>query len=186
MKNQCIGCKREISRQQKNCYVCGSSQNYIRYHIKSLILIAVLLIGQTAYGYWYLGEVSEQNKLKIATIIETQTNQIDSKIEQMKILLQQANDEVDRYKSNSTQAEESVAQEKLKFNSIEKRAVDAESRARWLSTENRRFQAKIKSLSDELSSIRATISANNSLEQITPNLTEQEQEQEQINLDGQH
>jgi len=186
MANQCIGCKREISRKQKNCYICGSSQNYIRHHIKSILLVATLLIGQITYGYWYLGQIVEQTEIKMAELSKVEANKTDSQLEKLRILLQQANDEVERFKSNSTQAKESIAQEKLKFDEVEKKASDAESRARWLNKENRKFQAKIKELSDELSLLKNSIAENVVPTQISQVPKEQAETIEPVNSDDQN
>jgi len=140
-----------------------------------------LLVSQIAYGYWYLDQIAVQTEIKIAELSRVQTSEKNSQLEQIRILLRQANDEVERYKSNSAQAEESIAQEKLKLDEITKKASDAESRARWLSKENRKFQGKIKALSDELSSIKKTIAANPPPKIKLPELIEHEAPTEQIN-----
>ncbi|TQV87624.1 hypothetical protein [Aliikangiella coralliicola] len=160
MKNRCIGCKREIAKGQRECHICGSSQSFVRYHMKSGIIF-LLLLGSLAWAaQWYINTSTKQAELKTNSLVEKKTAQANARIQQLEAMLEAVNEKLAQADEKIKQAEASVsenssqtnkltAQLKSKLDDAEKRAKKQEDRAGWLSRENRQLKAQIKKLSDE-------------------------------------
>lgn len=154
MAKHCIACKREIPQGQQECYICGSSQNFVRYYLKGVIVF-LLLLGVSAWlGYGYIDKTAKQAEAERASQTESEMQVAAKKIEELESLLEQANQHIQQAEANTAQSSEAADEEKLKFDDAEKRTKKAEERASWLSKENRRFKAKVKELTDQLSSAK--------------------------------
>ena len=158
----CITCKREIDSGQKVCPACGASQNRFLYLYKYLVVVAIVFISVGLLA-------KHQLDIKIEHINQAHINSLEEKNSEHKAELTLLNARIEEYKQkltdlNTKNIEEGVQaeQEKLKLDTLEKRATDAEGRASWLSKENRRFQNKIKELETELKRLNTELSSTKS------------------------
>jgi len=154
MAKHCIACKREIPQGQQECYICGSTQNLVRYYLKSVIVFFLLLGVSAWFGYGYIDKTAKQAVAEKAIQTESKMQVAAKRIEELESLLEQANQHIQKVEVNTALSSEAADEEKLKFDDAEKRTKKAEERASWLSKENRRFKAKVKELTDQLSSAR--------------------------------
>ncbi len=157
MAKHCIGCKREIGQGQQECYICGSSQNYIRYYLKSVIVFILLLVAMTWLGYGYIDKRINQAKRDNTIQAGLEMQAATKKIRELEQQLEQVNVQVQQAEVNTAQSSEAANEEKLKLVETEKRAKKAGERAGWLSKENRRFKAKIKELTEKLSAAKTVV-----------------------------
>jgi DNA repair exonuclease SbcCD ATPase subunit len=141
-------------RGQQECYICGSSQSYIRYYMKSGIFFLLLLGTFAVLGYWYIDKKVKQTELDKTLIVDTKMQAVSKRIQELEEQLEQAKQTIQQVEANTAQSSETASTEKLKFAEAEKRASKAEERAGWLSKENRRFKAKVKELTDKISAAK--------------------------------
>lgn len=154
MAKHCIACKREIAKGQQECYICGSSQSYLRFYLKGVVFLFLLLGALGWVGYGYINQMAQQAEAEKAIQIESNMQVAAKKIEELESLLVRANQHIQKVEVNTVQSSEAADEEKLKLEDAEKRAKKAEERAGWLSRENRRFKAKVEELTEQLSSAK--------------------------------
>ena len=161
MAKHCIACKREIPPGQQECYICGSSQSFVRHYLKGVVVFFLLLGALAWFGYGYIDQVAKQAEAEKAIQVESKMQVSAKRIEELESLLVQANQYIQKAESNTAESSEAAGEEKLKLDETEKRAKKAEERAGWLSKENRRFKAKVKELTEQLSVAKnaATVSS---------------------------
>jgi len=170
MTKQCRSCKREIAKGQSVCYICGSKQSFISHHIVSILFTFGLIGTVSAASYWYIEQSSQQSILDSAKIIESIKSESSQKLQDLQLALDQANQALELAKTNAAQASNAATDTNLKTQEIEERAKKAESRATWLSKENRRFKNKVKELNDKISDMQksnTTINANQAANSIS-------------------
>lgn len=177
MTKHCITCKREIASGQQECYICGSSQSYVRYYLKGVIVFLVSLIIAVWFGYQYFENAAKQLQANHAVLTQNKTKDASDRVKQLELLLEQANQKLQQAQVNSTQNSENAVEDKLKFDETEKRAKKAEERASWLSKENRRFKAKVKELTELLAEAKNVAKESSPLPStVNPQLTTLKQE----------
>lgn len=165
MKKQCIGCKREISKGQPNCPICGAPQSFIRHH-RPLILMFIL-ISATALGLsqWYINKSIQSAEREKQQLVETETLKLAQETERLKNELQNTKQELastsqqlsqfeTQQSAKTTEASELAKQLKTQLAQSQANAKKQSDRAGWLNRENRRLKAEIESLkSSQLESI---------------------------------
>ncbi len=153
MSTRCIGCKREISKKQKDCYICGSSQNYLSYYSNNIIMLAIVVI---VVG-WISNRIIETKieSYQNSQLLENQEsvkkfNKIRSKLNQQISILENTKNlsqiEIDELKNSIAQGS-SNSSETLKTLEKEK------ARSKWLSNENHKFSFKIKELTNHIATL---------------------------------
>ena len=165
MKKQCIGCKREISKGQSDCPICGSPQSFIRYH-RPLIL-TFILISATALGLsqWYISKSIQSAELEKQQLVATETLKLTKETERLKNELQNAKRDLasasqqlsqfeTQQSAKTTEASQLAGQLKTQLAQSQANEKKQSDRAGWLNRENRRLKAEIESLkSSQLESI---------------------------------
>ncbi len=162
MANRCLGCKREIERDLQTCYICGASQSYVRYYIKSVFVVLVLISIFSGFGYWYIDKTIKVAQTNTARLTETKTQTALQKVQQSQVQfqlqLEQANKKALQAEAKATQAGELAAQLTVKLDEAEKKITEAEKkvtetekRAGWLLKLNRQLKAQVKTLTDKAS-----------------------------------
>ncbi len=165
MANNCINCKREIAKGQSKCYICGSSQNYLSYYLNRILISIVLLSLLAALSFWYVDKTAKAKQLHQAQLASVKKQEIDSRVQELQIQLDQANDKIRQAEANAELNTSTDAQVKVKLDELEARATKAEERAGWLGRENRRFKAKVKELNDKITTSKQQALANDQLQQ---------------------
>ena len=154
MKNRCIGCKREIAKGQQQCYVCGLSQSYLRLYLIRGLIFFIILGMSAGIARWYANLSVEGIKAENVALLAASDEQSMQQIRRLEAKLKTANETLTSIQKSSTQSSEINNQFKLGLDEANVRAVKAEERASWLSKENRRFKAKIKELSEQVSRLK--------------------------------
>ncbi len=155
MTKTCIGCKREIAKEQSRCYICNASQSYIRYYARSVFFIILTVLSSAALVHWYSQQSSR-------ALIEGQAQQLsnekqanEQQLLTLKAKLDQANQTiVDLEQNTNTEKSETnqqLAKSQLALKEAQSAAEKTTARASWLSKENGRFKAKIAELESKLS-----------------------------------
>lgn len=101
MTKTCIGCKREIAKEQSRCYICNASQSYIRYYASSFIIMSLMLLASAFIAHWYS---QEQSKAQIQLQSQQLASQKQSNVEQLlalKTKLEQANQTIVEFEQSS-------------------------------------------------------------------------------------
>lgn len=157
MVKRCIACKREISLGQSNCYICGASQSYFRYYLKSGSLFVLMIGAITGTSYWYIEQSILKMELAQNLRLSAKTTQSEVKIDELEKQLVQAHQEngevvtkLAKVEEKTLQSNQTASQADIKLQDSVKRAIKAEQRASWLSKENRRIKAENKTLTDKL------------------------------------
>lgn len=152
MAKQCLRCKREIAKKQKECFVCGSTQNIISYYFGGGMLVVLLIVIASAVSYWFISQANvelhenlEQLDKANAQLMaaEETANQAIEQVKQARqdaeLAQQQANQETQV--NNQTNAEIAEAKEK---------ALEAQKNVNWLSKQNKDFKAEVQRLTEQL------------------------------------
>jgi len=167
MARHCISCKREISKAQKECYICGASQSYLSFHKKTLVVFLILVSASAVLGYQYSEHRALEKAQNEADLLDAQSKSFAKKLASLELQLAKAlqkaadtQETLNTTSTNATNANDAITQANLKVKEAEQKTTKAEGRANWLNKENRRFKAEIKSLTDKLSEAnqRATVS----------------------------
>ncbi len=157
MRKNCIRCKREILSSQDNCLVCGAPQSYFLYYIKTALVFLMLICAVLIALYWYEDQPKKLAELTRLKAIANDASNSQTKISQLKILLEQTNnklkltqEKLDLSEKNISAENESASKRNIKFKKNKGRALKAEKRASWLSKENNRLKTENKSLNEKL------------------------------------
>lgn len=157
MVNQCRGCKRELARDQKTCYQCGSSQNYFRYHLKTVFFILTLSVIFSAISYWYVDKTVKAIELEKAQISDSKNEVANLQLNQVETELAQAKNLALEHEAKLIKAVEETNQLKLQLKKIKQELVDAENKtietekkAGWLLKLNRQLKEEVSTLTAKL------------------------------------
>ena len=153
MTSRCISCKREIAKSQKDCYICGSQQNYFIYYLKPLFSIFILLL---VVAWFANGELDKR-------ILDFQANQENEKLQnaiQVGKDEERLNDNVNLLKVENEALKDKINLQNLEIakgssnSSDNQKLLDKEKgRTNWLRKENSRFAVKIKSLTEHIANL---------------------------------
>ena len=186
MAKHCIACKREIAPGQLECYICGSTQSFVRFYLRNVVIFLVLIATLAWFGYGYFDQMTKQAEAEKAIQTESKMQTAAKRIEELENLLVQANQHIQKAEANTAQSGETADEEKLKLDEAQKRAEKSEERAGWLSRENRRFKAKVKELTDQLAAAKqAAIVSNQSIDAANTQLTSLKQELDRFEIQKQ-
>jgi septal ring factor EnvC (AmiA/AmiB activator) len=161
MRKSCISCNREISKGQKECYVCGAPQSFLRFHSKTSIVFILFLSASAVLGYQYSEHKAQKETLDTASLLNSQITQSQEKISSLEQQLTKAlekvkntEEQLGQTKSNALNVSDEIAQAKIKTEEAEQKTIKAEGRANWLSKENARQKAKIKALTETIAGLQ--------------------------------
>lgn len=153
MANRCRGCKREISKGQKNCYLCGATQSYFRFYLKSATVILLVLGGIAASSFWYMENKALEVKLDSVLLAqagnkanESTIAQLTEKVAVTEKALKTTEEKLSVVQLEVQQSRDKIADIQLKLDQAEKEIVETDKRAGWLLKLNRQLKAQVKEL----------------------------------------
>ncbi|PHS16314.1 MAG: hypothetical protein COA86_11775 [Kangiella sp.] len=150
MSTRCIGCKREIAKKQKDCYICGSSQNYLSHYSNNIIAIVILIVSAGIISNKIVDAKLENyrntqllNNQESVIKFDTIKSELNKQISNLKNSRYIAQSEIEELKA-SIAVGSSSSSDTLKALEKEK------ARSKWLSRENWGFSSKIKELTNHI------------------------------------
>lgn len=158
MSTRCIGCKREIEKKQKSCYICGSSQNYLSYYSNHIIALLTVIIG----AGWISSKIIEtkvedfqnaqllNNQESITKFDKIQLD-LNKQILSLENSRNSAQSEIEELKASILAGSSSSSETLI---TLEKE----QARSKWLGKENRKFSSKIKDLTNHIAKLEQQIS----------------------------
>ncbi len=153
MANICINCKREIASGQKSCYLCGSTQSYFRYYLKSGLLLLVFIGAFGSASHWYIDKTLTAAEITKAQLAESKKELVNGQIEQIEIELNQLKNQLLESEAKIVKANEETNQLKAqlketikKLAEAEDKSIETDKKAGWLLKLNRQLKEELTAL----------------------------------------
>jgi len=150
MSTRCIGCKREIAKKQKDCYICGASQNYLSHYSNNIIALVIVIVSAGLISNKIVDIKIES--YKNAQLLNNQESAI--KFDAIKsglnkqISTLESSKELAKYEIEELKA--SITEGSSSSNDTLKALEKEKARSKWLSRENWGFSSKIKELTNHI------------------------------------
>ena len=153
MSTRCIGCKREIAKKQKDCYICGSSQNYLSHYSNNIIALVIVIVSAGLISNKIVDTKIEnyrnaQLSNKQESVIDFNT--IKSELNEQISILENSRDIA---QSEIEELKASIAVGSSSSNDTLKALEKEKARSKWLSRENWGFSSKIKELTNHIAKL---------------------------------
>ena len=183
MSARCIGCKREIAKKQKNCYICGSSQNYLSHYSNNVIALVIVIICAGLISNKIVESKTTEfrntqllNKQESVAEFDAIKSELNKQISSLENFRDIAQSEIEALKA-------SIAVGSSSSNDTLKALEKEKARSKWLSRENWGFSSKIKELTNHIARLEKQ---NTSLQkEQKPNLPTQPTDVPEVVLDKQ-
>ncbi|MBV1911724.1 MAG: hypothetical protein KUG78_20700 [Kangiellaceae bacterium] len=159
MAKNCLNCKREIAQGQKECYVCGSSQNIISHYFGSSILILLLVLVSAAISFWFITKANSQVESNLVKLNLAQSQIADAEQKATAALnqLKQFQASAEQAEIQQAQNTESSQQVEGLLAAAEKKAVESQRNVNWLAKQNKQLKAEVEQLTAQVTNAHQTL-----------------------------
>ncbi|MCW8998410.1 MAG: hypothetical protein OQK04_06810 [Kangiellaceae bacterium] len=84
MAKQCIACKREISKGQQECPLCGAPQSYLKFYLKTISIVLIIAATIIFFGLNFHSKSKQNLATEIKQRFEAQLKANSGQIEDLK------------------------------------------------------------------------------------------------------